>query len=180
MCSIKLGELQGGIRAFNSSVPHFFCLSNKQCYFNNIFLLCFFFFYNAHREGRETRHSCVTWVLQYTGVTGLVLGIGTEWVLCATGRQSLLWHIYHFNKQGRKMDLGSRDRMTCSWWRSRWVTVAGREPSRAGLQRLAAALHHLASLFDARPVPILISHLWSSGEGFFNGRGTDVVFKHHL
>lgn len=34
-----------------------------------------------------------------------------------------------------------------------------REPRRAGSQRPVAALHHLASLFDARHVPILISHL---------------------
>lgn len=101
----------------------------------------------------------MVWGLEYTGVTGLVLGIGMERMLCTTGRQSLLRHICHFNKQGRKMDRGSRGKMSCSRSCSRWVTVAGREPRRAGSQSPVAALHHLASLFDARHVPILISHL---------------------
>jgi len=42
------------------------------------------------------------WGLEYTGVTGLALGIGMDRVLCTTWMQSLLWHVHHFNKQGRK------------------------------------------------------------------------------
>lgn len=43
----------------------------------------------AHGEGREARHSHMMPVLEYTGVTGLVLGISMERVLCTTWIQSL-------------------------------------------------------------------------------------------